>query len=350
MTKALTKKFKPLTIAHIHVWDQTNKGDQGIVLAVQEQLRMFWPQARIIDFPVEILKKHDARQTVSLNQADFIVLGGGGIFYSYFLPFSIKMIKEIKKPLFIYGAGYIREVGARPLNLIARTSLLALIKKARLVGVRENYTKKFLVKFGANANKIRVVGDPALCLSEIKPQKIKPGFKLGLNLNYSGWLGFGQWRDDILQAYREVAQYFQENYNAQIYYLKHHPGEDRIYPALKIKNLKIIDFEPHHQKGFYASLDLVVGMMLHSCVLAVGAGTPEINVAYDLRNRNFARFIGCPELVVELPELASGELLHRAKQVIKHSAAYRCKLAQINHQISQRLISFLGEIKNNLNL
>ncbi|MFA5754159.1 MAG: polysaccharide pyruvyl transferase family protein [Patescibacteria group bacterium] len=356
--KRSAQQSKPIRIAHIHVWDQNNKGDRGIVLAVQEQLRAVWPAAEIIDFPVEVLKKYEGRQLARLNRADFIVLGGGGIFYSYFLPFDRKMISAIKVPLVIYGAGYIREVGARSLTAAARSSLLCLVKKARFVGVRENYTKRFLVRYGANPRKIQVIGDPALCLSESKPPRRalahrlddKINFRLGLNLNYSGWLGFGRWRDDILQSYRAVARYFQKKYGAQVYYLQHHPGENKIYPVLKIKGLKVIDFEPHQQKSFYANLDLVVGMMLHSCVMAAGAGTPVVNVAYDLRNRNFARFIGCPELVVELPELAHGELLRRAKMVIARQAAYREKLIAARRRVARRSADFIQEIKNNLNL
>jgi len=268
------------------------------------------------------------------------------------------MLDAVRTPVVVYGAGYIREVGARALTKEARASLLYLIKKARLVGVRENYTKKFLVRYGASARKIKVIGDPAMRLSEKWPSGLattkksnnQTGFKLGLNLNYSGWLGFGAWREDILSSYREAAQYFQKNYGATIYYLKHHPGEDKIYPELKTKGLKVIDYEPHRQKGFYSSLDLVIGMMLHSCVMAAGAGTPEINVAYDLRNRNFARFIGCPELVVELPELKSGELLRRAKMVVKNDAAYRKKLAAASCRVEKNLTNFIESIKTNLNL
>ncbi len=325
---------KPLSIAHIHVWDKTNKGDLGIVLAVQEQLRAAYPGAKISDFPIEVLKTLDARQAAVINRSDLAVFGGGGVFYRYFLPFSKEMIVAIRIPLVIYGVGYIREVGAPALKKTERESLVALARKAALVGVRENYTKRFLVKQGIPATKVKVIGDPAFCLEEIKPAKVKSGFKLGLNLNYSGWLGFGRWEKDILKAYRETAEYFQDNYGAQVYYLKHHPGEEQIYPRLQIKNLKVIDLAPAAQKGFYGTLDLVIGMMLHSCVMAAGALTPEINVAYDLRNRNFARFIGCPELVVELDDLKTGALLKRAKLVVKNGAYYRQKFAKARNRVA----------------
>lgn len=316
-------------IAHIHVWDKTNKGDLAIVLAVQELLRKKFAGCRIIDFPIEALKEYDQKKISLINSADFVVIGGGGILYRYFLPFSLKVISAIKTPIIIFGVGYIREIGSRALSQIEKNSIMALVKKARLVGVRDYYTKQFLVKNGASSQKISLVGDPATLLEESRPTnlQLKEGLKIGLNLNYSGWLGFGLWHDDILNAYRQVAEYFITKHGAQIYYLKHHPGEEVIWPQLNIPGMKVIDYSPSEQKYFYGELNLVIGMMLHSVVMAFGALTPEINVAYDLRNKNFAKFIACPELVIGLKELKKGTLLKRAKTVLADELKYQKKFA-----------------------
>ncbi|MGE5425602.1 MAG: polysaccharide pyruvyl transferase family protein [Bacillota bacterium] len=334
-----------MKIAHIHVWDKTNKGDLGIVLAVQEILLSRFPGVIIEDFPIEVLKEYDKGEAERLNSADLIIMGGGGLFYRYFLPFSSQMIAALHKPFVIFGVGYIREVGAPALTRTERDSIIALAERADLLGVRENYTKRFLVKYGLPSEKVKVIGDPALLLSESEGAALSAGVKIGFNLNYSGWLGFGSWRDDILDAYRETAQYFQQKYGANIYYLKHHPGEDKIYPELGINNLTVIDEEPHKQKGQYGKLDLVIGMMLHSCVMAAGALTPEINVAYDLRNRNFARFLGIPEAIVELPQLRGGVLLKRAKHFYSHQEEYRRKLEVFKRQVTRRTSGFLDEIQ-----
>ena len=84
-------------IAHLHVWDQKNKGDRAIVLAVQELLRLNFPGCLISDFPISLLKKgyknsfqdkpgNNGRGIKKINQADLVIIGGGGIFYSYFYP------------------------------------------------------------------------------------------------------------------------------------------------------------------------------------------------------------------------------------------------------------------------
>ena len=356
----MVKSGQRLTIAHLHVWDKKNKGDLAIVLAVQELLRYNFLKCRIIDFPVDILKNGAKKEIDKINQCDLIVIGGGGIFYSYFLPYDLSVIAALQKPIIIFGAGYIKEIGAQNLNQKAVKSVIALAKKSCAIGVRDFKTKEFLVKNGVNAVKVKVVGDPAALLIEKKPglitlkklalNKNNKKIKIGLNLNYSGWLGFGKWRDDILTAYREVTQYFLKEYNGlggpgvEIYYLKHHPGENNIYPELKIKNLKVVDLKPAEQKYVYGQLDLVIGMMLHSGVLAFGAETPEISVAYDLRNYSFAEFIKCSELVVDLDKLKKGELLDRTKNIFQKRRSYQQKFQKTKQEISEKQNNFLKNL------
>ncbi|MFH1745067.1 MAG: polysaccharide pyruvyl transferase family protein [bacterium] len=342
---------KRLKIAHIHVWDKKNKGDLGIVLAVQDILKKHFQGACFFDFPVETLKKADKKIIDKINKQDLLIIGGGGILYRYFLPFDKKIISSIKIPIVIFGIGYIRESGSKKLNEEEVKSIKLLVERANLVGVRDYYTKIFLIKSGIQKDKINLLGDPAVLLGEERPKnfKLKSGVKIGLNLNYSGWLGFGPREEDILKAYNEVAHYFQKKYDAQIYYLMHHPGEKNIIGKLDISNMKVVDLNAYEQKYIYGQLNLVIGMMLHSCVMAFGAGTPEINVVYDLRNKNFAKFIGCPELTVELSDLKSGELIKKAKMVFGKEVEYRKKFAKRKKEIIKMHEKYLQKIERLLN-
>lgn len=343
---------KVIKIAHIHVWDKKNKGDHAIVIAVQELLKQNFKNCQIIDFPVETLKFFKADKLKKINSCDFLIIGGGGIFYSYFLPFDQKMIKAIKIPIVLFGLGYIKEVDAPLWPSRYVNSVMTLAKQAKLVGVRDINTKRFLIKNGLDRKKIEVVGDPAVVLSEKKPspQSIKKlklhgsKIRLGVNLNYSGWLGFGKWREDILRAYQETIKYFQEEYNAQIYYLKHHPGEENIYKALNIKNIVKVDLPPNEQKYVYAQMDLIIGMMLHVGVMSFGALTPEISVAYDIRNYGFAEFINHPELVVDLDKLKSKKLLKTAKQVFSKRKKYKNLFYDKKQEIALKEANFLKAI------
>lgn len=337
-----------IKIAHIHVWDKKNKGDVGIVLAVQDLIKKtFSGNVVFTDYPIETLKTFDQAKVDELNAHDIVVVGGGGIFYHYFLPFDVELIEALTAPVVVFGVGYIREVGARSLKPEAAQSVARLCTKASLLGVRDYYTKNFLIKNGVDKTRINLIGDPAILLDETKPAdfKLEGGIKIGLNLNYSGWLGFGRWQDDILGAYRQLADYFMKEHGATIYYLMHHPDEARIMPALGLSGMKLVDLNAYEQKHVYGQLDLVIGMMLHSCVMAFGAGTPEINVAYDLRNKSFARFINAPELVIPLEKLKTGALLETAKKLFAEQAEYRKKFARTKKRIEKKQAEFLNKLK-----
>ena len=85
--------------------------------------------------------------------------------------------------------------------------------------------------------------------------------------------------------------------------------------------------------------------MLHAGVLAFGAGTPEISVAYDLRNYSFAEFIGHRELVIDLNKLKNGELLSRAKLVFTKREKYGIMFNKKIRHIKQKQEEFLAKIK-----
>jgi len=344
--------MKKIKIAHIHVWDKKNKGDLAIVIAVQDLLKKKFHKPEILDFPIEFLKQGSFSDINKLNSCDLVVIGGGGIFYHYFLPFSKEVISKINKPIFIFGTGYIKEVGAKNLKEGQLESLLYLIAKAKLVALRDDYTRKFLIKNGADFDKIRLIGDPATLLQEKKISSAKAKdfdleadvIKIGFNLNYSGWLGFGQYKKEILEAYKNVADYFIKKYQARIYYLKHHQGEDEIIKEFDFPIFKVVDLNPYQQKYLYSKLDLVLGMMLHSCVMAFGALTPEINLAYDLRNRSFAKFIKSPELLVELEDLKAGALLERAIEVFEKKDFYQNKFKNKVNEIRDKHKVYLEDI------
>ncbi len=347
------KKFK---IAHIHVWDKNNKGDVAIVLAVQEILINRFVECEIVDFPVESLNFFDKERLEEINTCDFVVIGGGGIFYSYFLPFDLKAIQAITSPIFIFGLGYIKEVDAPLWSLDKTESVIALVNKAVGVGVRDLNTKRFLLENGINETKIKLVGDPAVFLSENKPpleflkdNKLKgERIRLGVNLNYSGWLGFGRWREDILKAYQEVITYFQEEFGAEIYYLQHHPGEDNIYPELNIANLHLVNLPANEQKYVYGKMDLVIGMMLHVGVMTFGALSPEISVAYDIRNYGFAEFINKKELVIDLNKLSEGLLIKRAKEVFLKKEEYKRDFLVKKEEINSLVTEFFNDLEKKL--
>ncbi|OGY91065.1 MAG: hypothetical protein A3B30_03435 [Candidatus Komeilibacteria bacterium RIFCSPLOWO2_01_FULL_52_15] len=336
-----------MTIAHLHVADTKNRGDVAIVLAVQELLRKKFPRCRILDIPLDHLKKGLSRAEIAtINRSAFALIGGGGIYYRYFLPFDYKSIHAITTPIVLFGVGYIRELGARPLAQHEIRSAIALNQAATLSSVRDDYTKAWLVRHGVPSRTVQVIGDPAALLSEQKPQHFSRSgtIRVGVNLNYSGWLGFGRYQEHIIKSYNEVTRYF-ESRGASIFYLQHHPDERRIYPQLAAKKMQVVFRAPREQKYIYGTMDMIIGMMLHSVVLAFGAGTPIVTVGYDLRNTSFVRFIKHPELVIRADQLSSKSLLLLAQTVYRRRAAYRTDFSKRKKMIARAHATFLKKIQ-----
>lgn len=335
-----------MKISHIHVWDKNNKGDYAIVLSIQKQLKKVFPGVKIIDFPIESLKDYNKESLEAINASDLIIFGGGGVFYSYFLPFNLKQIKGLNKPLFIYGVGYIKEIGAKNLSKKQTNSVIAICNKARMTSVRDYNTKNFLIENNYK-KRIYLVGDPAISLLETKNSLIKKNkkTKLGLNLNYSGWLGFGKYEDQILSAYAAIGDSFDE-----VYYFQHHPGEKNIYPKIPFKKtkLRIINADISKQKYCYGQVDLIIGMMLHSVVLSFGALTPFINLAYDLRNYSFGEFIGQKNLIFSLDKLDNLSLEKKVKSVVKNREVIIKNFEKKKKELIKKQGDFLNMVKNNI--
>jgi len=339
-----------MKIAHIHVWDKKNKGDHGIVLSVHDILKNAFPGCTIFDFPLETLKSPTEKSIKRINRTDMVVIGGGGILYRYFTPYNITGIKKITPPIVIFGVGYIRETGSKAMNSMEKKSVFALMRRARLVSVRDYYTKQFLQKIGVPTKKIGLIGDPAVFLEkkEVRnPLLEKPGMKIGLNLNYSGWLGFGKYEHAILSSYENLAKRLQKN-GGRIFYAMHHPDERKILKKLRIRDMEILDYGAKEQMYAYSKLDIVIGMMLHSVVMSFGAGTPEVNVGYDIRNKNFAKFIHCPELVIGTENLTPDLLFSRVRHVIKHKNEYQKKFQKRKNSIWKLHENYIKKIKDEI--
>lgn len=343
-------KNEKMKIGHIHVWDKDNKGDVAIVQAVQNLLHAHLAlPLEVEDFPMEILQNLNQVNLQRLNACDLVVIGGGGVYYKYFLPFDTENLARINPPLVIFGVGYIREIGAGELSAEEKASLVALNAQAALASVRDFRTRDLLVEAGVIADHLAVIGDPAIFLPEDRTERIRRDdgrIKIGMNLNYSGWLGFGQYEDLILDSYNQVANYFQQNFGAQVFYLQHHPGEANILRKLDIKDLEVIDLAPAQQKYAYAQLDLVLGMMLHSAVLSFGAETPFVNLGYDIRNKSFGDFIGSPELVIGADELRAGVLVTKTLETFEQRRDYEKKFIQRKQEIWENQRDFLSRIED----
>lgn len=73
----------------------------------------------------------------------------------------------------------------------------------------------------------------------------------------------------------------------------------------------------------YAGLDMHVGGMLHSCILACSVGTPCVGIAYDVKHAGFFELMGIPELSIPATPFDVDAMVLTCIQAFKDRLAIR---------------------------
>lgn len=286
--------------------DFYNIGEIAIAYSIRDMLRPRLKPFTYTPGEVKELEKPQPTEFVeTINRHDICVIGGGGLYSKFFLPMDAKVIKSIEIPIVLYGIGYIRNLGDKELTQEQIESVRLLNACAKLTSVRDEYTGKFLRDLGVSD--VHVTGDPAIFLDSEETSQVvldDSKIKIGINVACHYWALYPKYLYTTIDEYTKACEFLINHLNAEIVYLAHHPDEHHVVEIMRKKKLplKVVDTSPnpYKMKFIYGKLDLVIGMMMHSTVLAFGSGTPIVNVAYDAKNYNFMEFIGQKDKVIDV--------------------------------------------------
>jgi len=303
--------------------------------------------------PAEVLeleKPQGAEFLKTLNRYDLCVIGGGGLYSKFFLPLNAQVIKSIETPIVLYGIGYIRNLGDKELTDAQIESAQLLNTRAKLTSVRDEYTCKFLGDLGIRD--VHVIGDPAIFLGSEETNQValdKNKIKIGVNMASHYWTLYPQYLDKTIDEYVKACEFLVKRLDAEIVYLIHHSDEHHVVEVMREKKLsfKVVDTipNPYKMKFIYGKLDLVIGMMMHSTVLAFGSGVPIVNVAYDAKNYNFMEFIGQGDKVIDVRETSSKKISDLAIRTLDDSKEIKEGFKALKRKLWGRQEDFLTKIK-----
>jgi len=91
----------------------------------------------------------------------------------------------------------------------------------------------------------------------------------------------------------------------------------------------------------YAKLDLHIGGMLHSCILATSAGTPCIALAYDIKHQGFFDLIGLSEHCLSAFHFDPDQLYARALALLADPAPVRAQITARRDALQAATLDFL---------
>jgi polysaccharide pyruvyl transferase CsaB len=319
-----------------------NLGDEAILSAILTQLRSRLPDAhlQVVAGDEKALRTRFGIDTVGwadwaeiafvLQQADLLLLGGGGIFFDYegfnaealfqnrasdlahYASFPL-LAALFDKPLMLYACG----VG--PLfTSEGREAVRLAFDLAKVATVRDAASADLLADIGVDVTRVETTADPAFALDIPTSESAWATLaELGL-LNTRPILGVaprpwthGPSQETWLAELAAGIGAFADRENAQILLIPFHPGYDDATIASLSQKLqpRVVhtlsgNLSAEQTAAIIGACDMLVGMRFHSILFAMLAATPAVAIAYDPKVRSLAHFAGHEDLCLEMTALS----------------------------------------------
>lgn len=210
---------------------------------------------------------------------DFIIIGGGGLFMDYFVPFW-EGFAEIadRVPFCIWGAGYcdLKREATRPPEAL----LQDIVSKSQFCFVRDQLTRSHLAGCDLPAP------IPCPSINAIEPA---PGLGHGL-LHVDNYIPVGEDVYESMVAYgKEFANCTGRPYRGTNNFVKTPGKESELKAILRL----------------YADSDVVLSSRLHGCIIGLAMGRKVLAVSGDYKVESFMQAAGLGDWVLDLSQVES---------------------------------------------
>ncbi|MDD2484070.1 MAG: polysaccharide pyruvyl transferase CsaB [Eubacteriales bacterium] len=349
-----------------------NGGDEAILKAILVQLREidsdmpFWVMSR---------KKKETRALNktksmyifnvftfirSLKKAKIFVNGGGSLIQDvtssrslYFYLFTLQAAKWCGCKIIMYGCG----IGPIDLPRNKRIAAKILDRTADLITLRDTVSLELLKEMKVEKPEIILAADPSVNLRRGDSGEVELAFqsekipadipKIGFCLR--NWPGFSD-----SKAIAAAADYAYERYGVTPVFLPVEIPKD-ISAADKVVNYMKAPYYTCTRRhsveeliGMLGSMEVVVGMRLHSLIFATAGGSPVIGISYDIKVESFVHDIDSAACI-PLAELSAEKLCEKIDDAMKNGRSYAEQAAAtlkqrelINRGAAKRLLAEEG--------
>lgn len=335
--------YRDYCVAHA-----TNIGDIAIAETIRRSLRLAIP-----DCTLSNVDWGDTTHLATLHadqHIDLLVVAGGGYFLFNHagglqprLHADLDFLKGSGIPYLLWGVGvnqpFNPQGGQCEILPSAqdKDTLRGLLEGASLISVRDAHSADCLSSFTAKS--VHLIGDPALHAATAlgiyptEKQDLTTAL-IGINLPFHG-PSSNRFLLANLPAYVRALKAIQQSSNCRFRYITHHACEYVVPRLLRAQGLamEIVHADLPGTCTAYRDLDLHIGGMLHSCILAASSGIPWITIAYDIKHRGFNQLMGMDDYYQDtlnfsataLSDLAQHALANR-QSLRRHIAARREEL------------------------
>lgn len=303
-----------------------NLGDEAVLASTIDAFRYFEPNIHITvlsgnpkstyeQYKVNFIYRWNFFDiTRAVKKADLFISGGGGLFQdvtgmgsSLYYGGLIELVKKLKIPVMVFAQG----IG--PLNgILSKNIVKRVFQNLTAITVRDEASLKELVNLGIESDKINVTADPGLILSCVEKD-----FALSIIANtslnpYKPVIGivlrpWNTWYERQVKSLSSVITQLANKFSAQVLFIPFQMSTDLWFSEELIKNitcrptsniprLAILKqkLNPYEMMGVIKEMHLIIGMRLHSIIMAAANSVPAIGIVYDPKVYNFANIVGYP--------------------------------------------------------
>jgi polysaccharide pyruvyl transferase WcaK-like protein len=334
------KSTKRLDFRNYDAPYETNSGDIAIADSVRNQIRSI---IKDVDFVNVNWGKWNTLEKSEIDKCSLIVIAGSGYFFLTQQGFPDRIVRDLEIfektsiPVAIYGAGLNLNFGYLENNKISITEndakfLSRYLSRITHIAVRDRTSQYFL---SSHTNKtVALIGDPALFLNPGHPIPLakpveKQSPRIGVNFPFHGRIP-SQLLKKNLPAYAKMLRTLQSETGGTLHYFEHSHSEWVIPVLLRDSGLAIetVRGDPEYLSSRYAEMTVHLGGMLHSCILAVGAGTPCVLLPYDIKHRGFAELVGLEAHCHDATDFDSAVVLNSLRYLLANEMVVRANLRQ----------------------
>jgi polysaccharide pyruvyl transferase CsaB len=243
-----------------------------------------------------------------LRRSDLLVMGGGTLMQDVTSPRSVlyylgivTIAKLLGKPVVFYAQGF-----GPVLKPFSRKLIKQVVNRVDVITVRDYESGEDFKACGVTKAPLYVTADPALTISPDDVSDERGRVLLGgLFTDLSRPLvaiSVRDWKQEqaFKQVIAEAADYFVEQGWNVLFLPMHYPSDlapsEQIMALMKHRGAKLLD-QPvtfHEIMSVLKQCDYVVGMRLHSLILACMLKIPFIGISYDPKIDRFVERAGMP--------------------------------------------------------
>jgi len=298
----------------------------------------------------------DASLVVSMP-GGFLYHSGSGISLAL-AAYTIALAWAAGKPFYIFP----QSIG--PLHYGWEKALIRwLLRRARVVMVREPVSVKHLAECGLAPADVRLLPDPAFCFPAapaqqagqwlqaqgVDPERDRPFLGITM-INWGAQNPKFDLQERYEQAVTAAARHFIERYGGRVFFIPQVWGpfasqDDRIparRAAARLAGLSqhVVQVDepvtPALLKAIYGQMDAFIGTRMHSNIFALSEGVPVIAIGYQHKTLGIAQMAGMGEWVMDIRQVDERTLVECLDRLWERRHELHSKLQETIPQLAEQ--------------